>query len=145
MPNLSAQAQKFGTSMKKRLHWASVVRARMLVSHRKARELHTSDTKNMTHNVLYIAAKSLEDIYFHIYLVEVDISTPFNVPSNYLYNIFYIVNLYLPRKTNEHQFQIWNLVVSSSESVTNLETTNLWFFFLKLSFLFIFFHSTLWM
>ena len=26
MPNLSAQAQKFGISLKKRLHWASVVR-----------------------------------------------------------------------------------------------------------------------
>ena len=56
----------------------------MSVSHRKARELHTSDTKNMTHNVLYIAAKSLEDIYFHVYLVEVDISTPFKVPTYYL-------------------------------------------------------------
>ena len=28
--NVSAQAQKFGISMKKRLHWASVVRAFLL-------------------------------------------------------------------------------------------------------------------
>ena len=99
-PNFICPSPKVWDFDEKRLHWASVVRARMSLSHRKARELHKSDTKNMTHNVLYIASKSLEDIYFHIYLVEVDILTPFNVPtthyipSTFTYKLFYCQSLF---------------------------------------------------
>ena len=84
----------------------------MSLSHRKARELHKSDTKNMTHNVLYIAAKSLEDIlYFHVYLVEVDILTPFNVPTHYLpskyfYKLFYCQSFFA---TNNERKSILDL------------------------------------